>query len=435
MIERYTRPEMGSIWTSQARYEAWYKVELAAMQAMAEHRVVPAEAYEAVRAAKVTIDPARIDAIEAVTKHDVIAFLTHLEEQIGEPARWIHFGLTSSDVLDTALALQLSDASRRIEADLDDFIRAASDLARTHKDTVMIGRTHGIHAEPVTFGLVALVWVAEFERHRERFRAAAQEVRIGMFSGAVGTFANLPVEVEERACELLGLRPEPVSNQVIQRDRHAEYFLTLAGIASSFEKVAVQLRHLQRTEVREVEEAFSKGQKGSSAMPHKRNPIGGENLSGLARLVRSYAVAALENVPLWHERDISHSSVERVIAPDATILTDYALARLTRILRNLNVYPDRMRENLNLMRGLVFTQSFLLELIRRGVPRQAAYELVQRNAMKVWQDPSLTLERALLDDPDMAACLDPSEVRARLDPLALVAQRDRIFARVLPPKS
>jgi adenylosuccinate lyase len=430
MIERYTNPEMGIIWDLKAKYDAWYDVELAALEGMVEQGIAPREALESIRSATVTLDPARIDEIEQVTRHDVIAFLTHIEEQAGEAARWIHYGMTSSDVLDTAFALQLKQANAIIEQDILDLLAVIKRRALEHKNTVMVGRSHGIHAEPITFGLVLALWYAEMTRNLERFRAAAKDVAVGMISGAVGTFANIPPAVEEHVCKSLGLTPEPVSNQIIQRDRHAHYFSTLAVVAATIEKITVQIRHMQRTEVREVEEAFGKGQKGSSAMPHKRNPIGSENLAGLSRVVRANSLAALENVALWHERDISHSSVERVIGPDSTILTDYMLKRLTRMLDKLVVMPDNMQRNLNLTRGLIYSQKILLDVVPKGVPRQKAYEIVQRNAMRVWQDESLTLETALCADEELLAYLTPEQIKESFDLSYHLKHVDTIFARV-----
>lgn len=430
MIERYTDPEMGAIWTEKAKYESWWKVELAAMAAMAELGIVPNEAYAACAKAPVVIDPLRIAEIEATTKHDIIAFLTHIEEQIGEPARYVHYGMTSSDVLDTALATQLAAAVDLIERDLEGLRSVVRRRAFEHKMTPMIGRSHGIHAEPITFGLVLAIYYDELGRHVTRLRAARQRIAVGMISGAVGTFANTPPEVEERACAALGLKPAPASNQIIQRDRHAELFMTIALLGATVEKIAVELRHLQRTEVREVEEAFSKGQKGSSAMPHKRNPISAENLSGLARLLRGNALAALENVPLWHERDISHSSVERVIAPDSTILAAYMLKRLTRLLDGLVVYPEAMMKNLNQMRGLVFSQRILLELVAAGLPRQKAYEIVQRGAMRVWAEPGLLLKDALLADEELVAAVGREAILRGFELSYHLKHVDTIFTRV-----
>jgi len=430
MIERYTRPEMGAIWDLQTKYEAWWEVELAALEGMVKEGLVPEEALTEIKSKTVKINPARIEEIEQTTKHDVIAFLTHIEEQIGASARWVHYGMTSSDVLDTATALQFKKASAMIDEDICNLMTVIKRRAMEHKDTIMIGRSHGIHAEPITFGLVLAIWYAEMERNLERFRHAAKSVECGMISGAVGTFANIPPSVEEFVCEKLGLTPEPVSNQVIQRDRHAEYFSILAVLAASMEKVVIQIRHMQRTEVREVEEAFSKGQKGSSAMPHKRNPIGSENLSGLARIIRSNALAAFENVALWHERDISHSSVERVIGPDCTILTDYMLKRLTRMLDNLVVFPENMMRNLNLMRGLVFSQKILLDTVEKGVPRQKAYEIVQRNAMRVWQEEELTLQEALCADDELLQYLDKQAIIDSFDLSHHTKHVGTIFKRV-----
>lgn len=430
MIERYTRPEMGKIWDLQSKYDAWWEVELAALEGMVKEGLVPEDALAEIKSKTVKINPDRIDEIEQTTKHDVIAFLTHIEEQIGAPARWVHYGMTSSDVLDTATALQFKKASKIIDEDIVNLMEVIKKRAMEHKDTVMIGRSHGIHAEPITFGLVLAIWYAEMQRNLERFRHAAKSVECGMISGAVGTFANIPPQVEEFVCEKLGLTPEPVSNQVIQRDRHAEYFSTLAVLAASMEKIVVQIRHMQRTEVREVEEAFSKGQKGSSAMPHKRNPIGSENLSGLARIIRSNALAAFENVALWHERDISHSSVERVIGPDSTILIDYMLKRLTRMLDNLVVFSENMTKNLNLMRGLVFSQKILLDTVEKGVPRQKAYEIVQRNAMKVWKDENLTLQDALCSDEELLGYLDKQSIIDSFDLSHHTKHVGTIFKRV-----
>ena len=430
MIERYTNPEMGRIWTQQNKYETWYEVELAALEGMARAGLVPAGAFESVKAAEVVIDPERIDEIERTTRHDMIAFLTHLEEQIGPQARWIHFGMTSSDVLDTAFALQLRQAAAVITNDLNALRDVLKRRAFEHKDTAMVGRSHGIHAEPITFGLVLALWYDEIGRHIDRFSRATETIGVGMVSGAVGTFANIPPEVEVFVCEKLNLRPAPVSNQVIQRDRHAEYFTALALIAGTIDKIAVQIRHLQRTEVREVEEAFAKGQKGSSAMPHKRNPVGSENLSGLARVVRSNSLAAMENMVLWHERDISHSSVERVIGPDSTILTDYMLKRLVRMLDGLLVYPEAMEANLNRTRGLVFSQRILLDMIRAGVPRQKAYEIVQRNAMRVWRDEGLNLCDVLLADDELLKHMSDEQIKDGFDIGYHLKHVDAIFERV-----
>jgi len=430
MIPRYTNPEMGAIWTDQAKYEAWYQVELAAMESMAELGIVPRKDFEVVKAATVKIDPAKIDEIEQVTRHDIIAFLTHVEEQTGESGRWIHFGMTSSDVLDTAFALQLKQASAIINDDLVKLAEVVKRRALEHKMTPMVGRSHGIHAEPITFGLVLALWYAEIQRHIKRFAEATASINVGQVSGAVGTFAHLPPEVEERTCRRLGLDVEPVSNQIIQRDRHAHYFSALAQIAGTIEKIALEIRHLQRTEVREAEEYFAGGQKGSSAMPHKRNPIGSENISGLARVIRSNSLAAFENVALWHERDISHSSVERVIAPDSTIALDYILRRLTRMLDKLSVFPENMLKNLEITRGLVFSQSVLLKLIRSGAPRQASYVMVQRNAMSVWQNQNEHLREKLLADEEVVGYLGVSGIEECFNLDEQLKNVDYIFKRV-----
>ncbi len=430
MIERYTNPETGKIWTDQSKYEMWWKVERAAAIAMGELGIIPADAAKEIEEATVEIRPERIEEIEATTRHDVIAFLTHIEEQLGGVSRWIHFGMTSSDVLDTAFALQLKSASERISEALDVLLDTLKKRALEYKNQPMMGRSHGIHAEPVTFGLVLATYYAEFDRHRERFARARKEVETGMISGAVGTFAHIPPEVEVKTCEILGLTPEPISTQVIPRDRHAAYFSCLAGIASSIERLAVQLRHQQRTEVREVEEAFRKGQKGSSAMPHKKNPISAENLTGLARVIRSNAFSAFENVALWHERDISHSSVERVIAPDSTILADYALRRLTRLVGNLAVIPESMQRNLEQMRGLAFSQPFLLMLARKGLKRQTAYEIVQRHAMKVWDNDDLTLKDSLLSDDEVVGKIGKEAIEQVFDLKRNLTHVDAIFERV-----
>ncbi|WP_375271717.1 adenylosuccinate lyase, partial [Sphingomonas sp.] len=387
MIPRYSRPEMAALWTPEARYRIWFEIEAHATDALAELGVVPKAAAEALWrwwATDPAIDVAAIDAIEAVTKHDVIAFLTWVAEQVGDEARFMHQGMTSSDVLDTTLSVQLARASDILLADLDALLVVLERRAREHKLTPTIGRSHGIHAEPVTFGLKLAEAYAEFRRNRERLVAARADIATCAISGAVGTFANIDPAVERHVAEKMGLTVEPVSTQVIPRDRHAMFFATLGVIAGSIERVAVEVRHLQRTEVLEAEEYFSPGQKGSSAMPHKRNPVLTENLTGLARMVRGYVTPALENVALWHERDISHSSVERYIGPDATITLDFALARLTGVVDKLLVYPERMQKNLDRMGGLVHSQRVLLALTQAGVSREDSYRLVQRNAMKVW---------------------------------------------------
>jgi adenylosuccinate lyase len=432
MIPRYTRPEMGHIWTDENRLQIWMEVELFACEAMAAEGLVPPEVPKLLRsrAWKITADDvAAIARIEEETRHDVIAFLTHLERTMGPEARYLHLGMTSSDVLDTTLGVQLDQACRLLQEDLEGLRTVVRDLASTHRHTVMVGRTHGIHAEPITFGLVLALWHQELSRQAERLTAARRTVAVGKCSGAVGTFAHLPPTVEKCVCDKLGITPEPISNQVVQRDRHAELFCTLANLGATIEKIAVNLRHLQRTEVGEVAEPFGQGQRGSSAMPHKKNPIGLENLTGIARLLRSYAQAALENVALWHERDISHSSVERVIAPDATILTDYALTRLTRICRGLTVDPVRMKKNLNLTSGLVFSQTVLLKLVQAGLTREHAYELVQKHALAA-STGGRPLKEGLLAEPEITQRIGRAGVEAAFDLAPLLARTDEIFARV-----
>lgn len=384
MIKRYTRKAMGDIWTDENRYKIWLKVELLACEAMAKMGKIPKEALQNIKRASFSVK--RIEEIEAETKHDVIAFLTAVAERVGPDARYIHMGLTSSDVLDTSMAFLMKQAGALILKDCERLLGIIRKRAFEHKDTVMVGRSHGIHAEPITFGLKLAVWYDEMRRNQERFERAVETISFGKLSGAVGTFANTPPEVEAYVCRKLNLNPAPASTQIIQRDRYAEYFTVLAIMGSSIEKMAVEIRHLQRTEVLEVEEFFSKGQKGSSAMPHKRNPIGSENLSGLARIIRSNAMAALENIPLWHERDISHSSVERIIAPDSTILMDYMLNRISGIIKDLVVYPKTMEKNLGLLKGLIFSQQVLLALAAAGISREDAYERVQAHAMRVWKE-------------------------------------------------
>ncbi len=433
MIARYSRPEMTALWTSEARYERWLKVELAAAEAMAQRGEVPQADYDALVAKapkRITAeDAARIDEIEKTVKHDVIAFLTFIEERVGPEARWLHLGLTSSDVLDTTLALQLKEAGERILAGVDAALEAIEQRAFEHKLTPMIGRSHGIHAEPITFGLKMASWYAELSRDRERLVRAIASVSHGMISGAVGTFANVAPEVEVHVCRKLGLEPDPVTTQVISRDRHAEFFGALALLGGSLERFSVEVRHLQRTEVREAEEPFTAGQKGSSAMPHKRNPILTENMTGLARLLRGYASTAMENVALWHERDISHSSVERVIGPDATILADFMLHRFTRLVAEMRVYPERMQENIDFTGGLIYSQRLLLELARRGVARQTAYVFVQRNAMKFYEEGSDFLG-ALLADEELRSYLSEDEIRKVFDLGYHTKNVDAVFRRV-----
>jgi len=430
MIPRYSRPEMTAIWEPESKFQIWFEIEAHATDALAELGVVPKEAAEAIWA-KGKFDVERIDEIEREVKHDVIAFLTNVAENVGEEARFMHQGMTSSDVLDTCLAVQLARASDVLLADIDALLAAIKKRAYEHKFTPTIGRSHGIHGEPVTFGLKLAQAYAEFERNRERLVAARKEIATCAISGAVGTFANIDPRVEEHVAAKLGLEVEPVSTQVIPRDRHAQFFATLGVIASSVERLAVEVRHLQRTEVLEAEEYFSPGQKGSSAMPHKRNPILTENLTGLARMIRSYALPAMENVALWHERDISHSSVERMIGPDATITLDFSLARLTGVIEKLLIYPERMQKNLDRMGGLVHSQRVLLALTQAGISREDAYRIVQRNAMKVWEsDGQIALLDLLKADPDVSAKLSDAELEERFNLDYHFKHVDTIFARV-----
>jgi adenylosuccinate lyase len=434
MIPRYSRPDMVKIWEPENRFRIWFEIEAHATNALAERGVVPASAAQALWTwwnTNPTIDVAAIDAIEAVTKHDVIAFLTWVAEQVGDEARFMHQGMTSSDVLDTCLAVQLTQATDLLLADMDALLAAIKTRAMEHKLTPTIGRSHGIHAEPVTFGMKLAQAYAEFARGRERLVAARAEIATCVISGAVGTFANIDPEVEAHVAAKLGLAVEPVSTQVIPRDRHAMYFATLGVIASSIERLATEVRHLQRTEVLEAEEYFSPGQKGSSAMPHKRNPVLTENLTGLARMVRGYVTPALENVALWHERDISHSSVERYIGPDATITLDFALGRLTGVIDKLLIYPERMQKNLDRMGGLVHSQRVLLALTQAGISREDSYRIVQRNAMKVWEsDGAESLMELLKADPDVAAKMTASEIEDRFNLDYHFKHIDTIFDRV-----
>ncbi|WP_156678540.1 adenylosuccinate lyase [Sphingomonas profundi] len=434
MIPRYSRPEMVAIWAPETKFRIWFEIEAHATDALADLGVVPREAAAALWRwweTKPAIDVAAIDAIEAVTKHDVIAFLTWVAENVGEEARFMHQGMTSSDVLDTCLSVQLAQATDLLLADLDRLLAVLKRRAHEHKLTPTIGRSHGIHAEPVTFGLKLAQAYAEFDRNRTRLIAARADIATCAISGAVGTFANIDPRVEAHVAAKMGLTVEPVSTQVIPRDRHAMYFATLGVIASSIERLATEVRHLQRTEVLEAEEYFSPGQKGSSAMPHKRNPVLTENLTGLARMVRGYVTPALENVALWHERDISHSSVERYIGPDATITLDFALARLTGVIDKLLVYPERMQRNLDRMGGLVHSQRVLLALTQAGISREDSYRLVQQNAMKVWEsDGALSLLELLKADPEISAKLSAADLEERFDLGYHLAQVDTIFARV-----
>jgi adenylosuccinate lyase len=428
MIPRYTNPEMGAIWSEQRRYEAWLEVELAVTDVMAEAGIVPADAARELRE-RAAFDVARIEEIEQTTQHDVIAFTTAVAERVGPAARWLHFGLTSSDVVDTAQALQMRQACDLIVRGLAALMEAVKARAEEHRRTPMIGRTHGVHAEPMTFGLKLALWYAEIQRNLDRVLRAREAIAVGKISGAVGTFAHLDPSIEARVCERLGLQPAPVSSQVIQRDRHAELLSALAITGASLEKFALEIRGLQKTEIGEVEEPFGKGQKGSSAMPHKRNPVGCEQITGLARLLRANAHAAFENVALWHERDISHSSVERVILPDSFIALDHMLRRFTRIVRGMVVYPDRMRENLERSRGVVFSGTVLLELARRGISREQAYEWVQRNAMRAFHE-RRDFRSLLLDDADLMGVLTRAEVERAFDLNDQLRNVDAIFDRV-----
>ncbi|WP_455271537.1 adenylosuccinate lyase [Rhizobium herbae] len=431
MIPRYSRPEMVAIWSPETKFRIWFEIEAYACDALAELGVIPKEAARTIweKGGSATFDVARIDEIEAVTKHDVIAFLTHLAEFIGPDSRFVHQGMTSSDVLDTTFNIQLVRAADLLLADLDRVLNALKTRAFEHKDTVRIGRSHGIHAEPTTMGLTFARFYAEMSRNRDRLVAARAEIATGAVSGAVGTFANIDPRVEEYVCEKLGLVAEPISTQVIPRDRHAMFFATLGVIASSIENVATEIRHMQRTEVLEAEEFFSPGQKGSSAMPHKRNPVLTENLTGLARLVRMSVVPAMENVALWHERDISHSSVERTIGPDTTITLDFALNRLAGVIEKLVIYPENMLKNMNKFRGLVMSQRVLLALTQAGVSREDSYRLVQRNAMKVWEKGADFLEE-LLADAEVRAALPEAEIREKFDLGYHTKHVDTIFRRV-----
>ena len=428
MINRYTRPEMGRIWKPENQYAKWLEVEIAACEAMSEAGIIPENSLTNIKK-KANFSMERILKIEEETKHDVIAFLTNVAEYVGPDSRFIHLGLTSSDILDTSLALLLKEASNLIINDLTEFIEVIKKRAMEHKYTVMIGRSHGIHAEPITFGLKLAVWYSEMKRHLKRLIEARDVISYGKLSGAVGTFANVSPDVEADTCKKLGLKPAEISTQIIQRDRHAQYFTTLAILAGTLEKIAVEIRHLQRTEVLEAEEPFAKGQKGSSAMPHKKNPIGSENISGLSRLVRSNCLAAMENMVLWHERDISHSSVERVIAPDSTILIDFMLHRLKGIVGGLVVHPDRMAENLKKTKGLIFSQQILMKLTSKGIERQKAYVIVQRNAMEAWKS-GREFKGLIMEDRELRTYLKKEEIEEIFDLDYHLKHVDDIFERV-----
>ena len=428
MIDRYARDIMKKIWSPENRFQKWLEIEIAACEALCTLGLVPEPALKNIKE-KARFDVKRIDEIEQVTRHDVIAFTTCVAEYVGEDARYIHWGLTSSDVLDTAFSLLLKESAEVILKDIDDFLAVLKEKALQYKDTAMIGRTHGIHAEPITFGLKLAVWYDEMKRHRRRMERARENISYGKISGAVGTFAYNPPFVEQHVCEKCGLKPAPISTQILQRDLHAEYFTTLALIGSSLDKFATEIRHLQRTEVSEAAEFFSAGQKGSSAMPHKQNPILSENISGLARVLRGNALAAMENVALWHERDISHSSVERVIGPDSTTMLDFMLVRFTGLIKNLLVYPEKMLANMNLTRGIFFSQKLLLELTQRGMTREDAYRLVQKNALQAWSEQKdfIALVQA---DPEITRVLAKEEIAASCDIRFFFQHVDEIFKRV-----
>ena len=428
MIPRYSREVMSKIWEPANRYQKWLDIEIAVCEAWAKRGVIPPESMQCIRE-KADFDTDRIDEIEKVTRHDVIAFTTSVAECVGEDSRFIHRGLTSYDVVDTALSLRLREAGLIIREGLVELLDALKDRAHQHKYTPMVGRSHGIHAEPITFGLKLAIFHDEMKRHLERWDAAVKTISVGKISGAVGTYAHLDPQMEKEILDRLGLEPAPSTNQVIQRDRHAAYFTTLALIATSIEKIAVEIRHLQRSEVGEVEEFFHPGQKGSSAMPHKRNPVLTENLSGLARVVRSYAIAAMENVPLWHERDISHSSVERIIVPDGTTIADFMLHRLISVIRNMKIYEDVMLRNLQSNHGLIFSEAILLQLVDKGLTREEAYALVQRNAMKSWEQ-GLDFKTILLEDPEIMRHLSINELENSFDLNRALRWVDEIFERV-----
>ncbi|MEF3168963.1 MAG: adenylosuccinate lyase [Deltaproteobacteria bacterium] len=432
MLERYSRPEMKALWSQETRLRTWLEVEILAAEAWSELGMIPVEAARDIRE-KAAFDLARVEEIEQETRHDVIAFLTNVAEFVGPSARYLHWGLTSSDMLDTAQAVIFVRALNIILQDVDGLMEVIRKRAYEHKNTVMIGRSHGIHAEPITFGLKLALWYDELARNRRRLLAAKENIAYGKISGAVGTFAHIDPRIEEYVCERLGLKPAPISNQVIQRDRYAEVFCALAILAGTVEKIAIEIRHLQRTEVLEAEEYFSAGQKGSSAMPHKRNPILSENLTGLARMVRAYAVPALEDIALWHERDISHSSVERFICPDAFITADFMLARLTQLLDRLLVYPERMRRNLDLLKGLIFSQDVLLALTQKGLGREKAYRIVQKAAMKVWEGKG-EFKSLLLADEELSQYLTHDEVASIFDLSHHLRHVDTIFQRVFGRK-
>lgn len=427
MIERYTREEMAKIWTEENRFDAWLEVEILASEAWAELGIIPKEEVKNIRP-NARIDVERIKEIEAETRHDVVAFTRQISETLGEEKKWVHYGLTSTDVVDTAQSYIIKQANEIIEKDLNHFIDILADKAREHKHILMMGRTHGVHAEPTSFGIKMALWHQEMTRNLKRFKDVRQEIEVGKMSGAVGTFANIPPEVEEYVCEHLGLSAAAVSTQTLQRDRHAHYVAVLALIATSVEKFAVEIRHLQKTETREVEEAFAKGQKGSSAMPHKRNPIGSENVTGIARVIRGYVSTAYENVPLWHERDISHSSAERIMLPDVTIATNYMLNRFGRIIKNLSVFPENMKANIDKTFGLVYSQRVMLTLIDKGLSREEAYDLVQPKAMESWET-KVPLRQLTGEDEQIKAVLTPEELDECFNEAHHLRRVDTIFKR------
>jgi len=433
MIDRYSRPAMKALWQPERKYATWLDVELLACEALVQKKLMPASALREIKS-KARVNTARIDALEAVVKHDVIAFIESISEQVGPAARYLHMGLTSSDILDTSLAVLMVEAADMILQGIDRLLTAIRKRALEHRGTVMIGRSHGIHGEPITFGLKLAIWYDEVQRHRQRIEDAREGIAYGKVSGAMGTFAHLSSDVEAHVCKSLGLRPAPASSQIIQRDRHAAYLTSLALLASSIEKSATEIRHLQRTEVMEAEEPFTPGQKGSSAMPHKRNPIISENLCGLARLVRANSIAAMENITLWHERDISHSSVERVIIPDSTILIDYMLARMADLITNLVVYPERMQRNIDFTGGVIYSQRLMLELVRRGVPRVRAYEVVQRLAMTAWNG-TASFRDLVAKDPLITRHLNAKEIADCFDPRAYTRDVAAILKRVFKSTS
>ncbi|MBI4431598.1 MAG: adenylosuccinate lyase [Candidatus Omnitrophica bacterium] len=428
MIDRYTRREMGAVWTEEAKLKQWLAVEIAAAEALAKYGYIPRSVPAKLK--RVSFDVKRVQEIEETVKHDVIAFLTNISESMGEDSRFVHYGLTSSDVLDTALALQIKEAGMVLRKGLSDLIDVLKERALEHQYTLMVGRSHGVHAEPTTFGLKIALFYAEFKRHAERLDHALDQVAFGKISGAVGTFANVDPQVEEYTCKLLGLKPEPISTQIIQRDRHAEFVATLALMGSSLEKLATEIRHLQKTETQEVQEEFSQGQKGSSAMPHKRNPVTCERIAGLSRILRGNAVAALENIALWHERDITHSSVERIIIPDTSILADYMLSQMTKVVRNLVVNKENMEQNLKLSRGMIFSQGLLLNLISKGLSREDTYALVQKASAQVWADEKMDLKGVALKDKEIRRYLSAKEIEVIFDFSYHTKNVNKIFARL-----